>query len=60
MLYLLGLVLVEPLSPWLTHASTGDSHRQVWLSLLWGSLLLSLGPAVHKVIFAPSEHLWWV
>ena len=20
----------------------------------------SLGPSVHKVLFEPSEHLWWV
>ena len=32
-------------NPLLTHASAGDSwtHGQVWVSLLWGSLLLSPG-----------------
>ena len=29
----------------------------VWLSLLWGSLLPSLGPGAHKVLFVPSKHL---
>ena len=37
-----------------------DTHKHVWLSLLWGSLLLSLGPDVHKVLLASSEYLWWV
>ena len=44
--------------PLLTCASAGDTQRQVWLSLLWGSLLLSLGPDVHKVLLASSECLW--
>ena len=35
-------------------------HRQIWLSLLWGSLLLFLGPVAHKVLFASSESLWRV
>ena len=26
--------------------------------LLWGSLLLSLGPGARKVLFVPSQHLW--
>ena len=39
---------------------TLNSQRQVWLRLLWGSLLLSLGPDVHKVLLASSECLWWV
>ena len=46
----------------LTHASTGDpdAHRQVWLSLLWGSLLLSRSPGAHTVVFVPLKSLWWV
>ena len=58
-LQLPGLVLEEPLSLWQTTADLClHSHRKVWLSLLWRSLLLSLGPAVHKVLFAPFERLW--
>ena len=39
--------------PLLTCASAGEhanTQRQVWFSLLWGSLLLSLGPGVHRVV----------
>ena len=42
----------------LTHASTGDTQTLKGRS---GSLSVgSLGPGVHKVLFEPSEHLWWV
>ena len=48
--------------PLLTHASTGDSwtltHRQVWVSLLWGHCSFLLGPDVHKVLFVPSKSLF--
>ena len=45
--------------PLLTCASTEHSNarRQVWLSLLWGSLLLSLGPGAHKVVCALQPSL---
>ena len=44
--------------PLLTHPSAGDTNtqRQVWLSLLWMSLLCSLDSGA-KVLFALSEHL---
>ena len=32
-----------------------DTHRQVWLSLLWGHSTFLLGPGVHKVLFVPSK-----
>ena len=42
----------------LTHASTGDTQTLKGRS---GSLSVgSLGPGAHKVLFEPSEHLWWV
>ena len=50
----LALLQLELLSPWQVttdlclsrrHSST---QRQVWLSLLWGSPLLSLSPGAHK------------
>ena len=61
-----GLLQPEPLSLWQATADTclrrrhSNTQRQVWPSLLWGSLLLSLGPGVHKVLFEPSERLWRV
>ena len=39
---------------------TLNPQRLVWLSLLWRSMLLSLGPHAHKVLFVRSEHLWWL
>ena len=51
-------------SPWphgwplLTHSSAGDTHSLKGRS---GSVSVgSLGPGMHKVLFEPSEHLWWV
>ena len=32
-----------------------DTHRQVWVSLLWGHCSFLLGPSVHKVLFVPSK-----
>ena len=50
---LLGVLQPEPLSPQVTanlcfYRRHSNTQRQVWLSLLWGSPLLSLGPGVHK------------
>ena len=43
--------------PLLTHASTRDldTHRQVWLSLLWGHCSFLLGPGVYKVLLWPPR-----
>ena len=42
--------------PLKTHTSTGDTQ-----TLKGRSGLVSVGsPDVHKVLFEPSEHLWWV
>ena len=35
-----------------------DTHRQVWLSLLWGHCSLLLGPSAHKVLFVLSKSLF--
>ena len=44
--------------PLLTHASAGDTQT---LKGRFGSVSVgSLGYCVHKVLFEPSEHLWWV
>ena len=41
-----------------THASTGDTQT---LESMSGSVSVgSLGPGAHKVLFEPSEYLWWV
>ena len=45
-----------------------DTHRQVWVSLLWGHCSFLLGLGVHKVLFVPSKSLfpqvlykfWWL
>ena len=35
-----------------------ETHRQVWLSLLWGHCSFLLGPGAHKVLFVPSKRLF--
>ena len=35
-----------------------DTHRQVWLSLLWGHYSFLLAPGEHKVLFVPSKSLF--
>ena len=44
----------------LSHASARilDTHRQVWVSFLWGLCSFLLGPGVHKVLFVPSKSLF--
>ena len=32
-----------------------DTHRQVWVSLLWGYFSFVLGPGAHKVLFVPFK-----
>ena len=41
-------------------ASAGDSwtHRQVWISLLWGHGSFLLGTGVHMILFVPSKSLF--
>ena len=40
------------------HRRPSNTHRQVWLSLLWGHCSFSLGPGAHKVLFMPSQSLF--
>ena len=35
-----------------------DTHRQVWVSLLWGHCSFLLGSGAHKVLFVPSKSLF--
>ena len=41
----------------LLHQRLLDTHRQVWVSLLWGHFSFLLGPGSHKVLFVPSKSL---
>ena len=40
------------------HRRLLDTHRQVWVSLLWGHCSFLLGPGAHKVLFVPSKSLF--
>ena len=40
------------------HQRLQDTHRQVWVSLLWGHCSFLLGPGAHKVMFVPSKSLF--
>ena len=51
-------VILEPKK--INSVTVSTTQCQVWLSLFWRSLLLSLSPGGYKVLFAPSECLWWV
>ena len=35
-----------------------DTHRQVWVSLLWGHCSFLLSSGAHKVLFVPSKSLF--
>ena len=35
-----------------------DTHRQVWVSLLWGPCSFLLGPGAHKVLSVHSKSLF--
>ena len=35
-----------------------DTHRQVWVSLLWGHCFFILGPGAHKVLFVAPKSLF--
>ena len=35
-----------------------DTHRQVWLSLLWDHCYFLPGPGVHKILFVSSKSLF--
>ena len=45
----LGQAIVEPCFHW----RLLDTHRHVWLSLLWGHCSFLLGSGGHKVLFVP-------
>ena len=61
--HLPGLFQPEPLSPQQVTADPClcwrhlNTQRQIWFSLLWRSLLLSLGPGEHKALLEPSENI---
>ena len=35
-----------------------DTHRQVWVNLLYGHCSFLMGPDAHKVLFVPSMSLF--
>ena len=35
-----------------------DTHRQVWVSHLWGHCSFLMGPGVRKILFVPSKSLF--
>ena len=59
-----GLLLSVPLTPRQATVNPGlrwsllGTHRQVWLSLLWGHCSFLLGPGAHKVLFVPCKSLF--
>ena len=40
------------------HQRLLDTHRQDWVSLLWGHCSFLLGPGAQKVLFVPSKSLF--
>ena len=58
--------LLHSVSPTLQQTTTDlclhqrllDTHRQVWVSLLWGHRSFLLGPGAQKVLFVPSKSLF--
>ena len=52
-----ALTLQQATNPYL-HQKLLDTHRQVWLSLLWDHCSFLLGPGAHKVLFVPSKNLF--
>ena len=40
------------------HQRLLDTHRQVWVSLLWGHCSFLLGPGTREVLFVPSKCLF--
>ena len=48
----------RPPPPHCLHWSLLDTHRQVWVSLLWSYCSFLLDPGAHKVLFVPSKGLF--
>ena len=40
------------------HQRLLNTHRQVWVSLLWGHCSFLPGPGAHKFLFVPSKSLY--
>ena len=63
MLHPPGLLQSVPLTPWQATVDPRlcqrlpNTHRQAWLSLLWGHCSFLLGPGEHKVLSVPSKSL---
>ena len=35
-----------------------DTHRKVWVNILWGDCSFLLSPTAHKILFVPSKSLF--
>ena len=55
LLYSASLTLQQSIVDPHLHWRLLDTHRQVWLSLLWAHCSFLLGPGAHKVLFGPSR-----
>ena len=58
LLYSVPLTLQQATVDPCLHQRLLDTHRQVWLSLLWGHCSFLLGPGAYKVLFVPSKSLF--
>ena len=58
-----GLLLPAPLTPQqatvdpLLCSRSPNTHRQIWLNLLWGHCSFLLGSSIHKILFVLSNSL---
>ena len=58
-----GLLLPAPLTPQqatvdpLLCSRSPNTHRQIWLNLLWGHCSFLLGSSIHKILFVLSKSL---
>ena len=48
----------SPNCPPRLHQRFLDTHREVWLSFLWGHCSFLPAPGMHKVLFVPSKSLF--
>ena len=58
LLYSVPLTLQQATVDPCLHQRLLDTHRQVWISLLWGHCSFLLGPGAHSVLFVPSKSLF--
>ena len=57
-IYSVPLTLQQATADSRLHQRLLDTHRQVWVSLLWDHCSFLLGPGMHKVLFVPAKSLF--